>query len=379
MLIHTYYIMSASLLAKLTKQQNTISNNNQLQHHNYNNNQSKKRSNSSIKNDYFVIGKTNNNNHKNDKQDDESNTDIQSNNSNKRMKTGKHDNNNNNNSITVSNKNHKSIKSKNNPQQISKYSKDVLASKLLGSEFRYLNEQLYTINSNDAYNLYQSQPELYERYHRGYSIQVEQWPNNPLDVYIKRLLDMSKYKQFTVADMGCGRARLAYTLIKQHQTKHTIYSFDLVSNNNELITACNISHTPLQDNICDIVIFCLSLMGTDWIEFIKEAYRILKVGGQLWITEVKSRFEHSDVNDRNSNKKHNNTHTTQHGTSEQFVDYIQSIGFNKRYVNDKNTMFIQFEFSKIDSNKQNSRASKLRRSLANNPNNILKPCLYKRR
>ncbi|PWN23253.1 hypothetical protein BCV69DRAFT_280862 [Microstroma glucosiphilum] len=40
----------------------------------------------------------------------------------------------------------------------------------------------------------------------------------------------------------------------------------------------------------DVVVFCLSLMGTDWVGMILEARRILKNGGQILIAEVSSRF-----------------------------------------------------------------------------------------
>ena len=39
--------------------------------------------------------------------------------------------------------------------------------------------------------------------------------------------------------------------------------------------------------------FCLSLMGTDYPAFLKEAYRVLSPGGQLWIAEVRKDFPES--------------------------------------------------------------------------------------
>jgi ribosomal RNA-processing protein 8 len=62
-----------------------------------------------------------------------------------------------------------------------------------------------------------------------------------------------------VADMGCGDAKLAQTLAP---TGTTVHSFDLVSVNPRVV-ACDIAHTPLQASCCDVVVFCLSLMGTN--------------------------------------------------------------------------------------------------------------------
>jgi ubiquinone/menaquinone biosynthesis C-methylase UbiE len=43
----------------------------------------------------------------------------------------------------------------------------------------------------------------------------------------------------------------------------------------------------------DVVVFCLALMGTDYPSFLREATRVLKSGGKLWIAEVRSRFVHN--------------------------------------------------------------------------------------
>ncbi|KAJ2304789.1 hypothetical protein IWW55_002258 [Coemansia sp. RSA 2706] len=55
-----------------------------------------------------------------------------------------------------------------------------------------------------------------------------------------------------------------------------------------------IANVPLDAGSMDVAVFCLALMGTDFMQFIREANRILRVGGELKIAEVVSRV--ADVN-----------------------------------------------------------------------------------
>jgi ribosomal RNA-processing protein 8 len=111
------------------------------------------------------------------------------------------------------------------------------------------------------------------------------WPDQPLDEIIAYLRKRSS--NLVIVDMGCGDARLARTLKSTHPN---IHSFDLVALN-EHVQVCDIAHTPLKNNSVDIVIFCLSLMGTNLTDFIHEAHRILRLRGTMKIVEIASRFE----------------------------------------------------------------------------------------
>ncbi|WP_190430123.1 methyltransferase domain-containing protein [Coleofasciculus sp. FACHB-712] len=53
---------------------------------------------------------------------------------------------------------------------------------------------------------------------------------------------------------------------------------------------CDIAHVPLDDKRLDVAIFCLSLMGANFSDYLREAYRTLKLDGQLHIIEATSRF-----------------------------------------------------------------------------------------
>eukprot|EP00727_Mastigamoeba_balamuthi_P013141 m51a1_g845 putative ribosomal rna-processing protein 8 (465) ;mRNA; f:770929-772529 len=212
--------------------------------------------------------------------------------------------------------------------------------KLRGSRFRQINEQLYTSSGERAFEQFQADPSLFTLYHEGYQRQVKEWPEDPLDRIINAL--KSREPGLVVADFGCGVARLA----KEVRHMHTVHSFDLVAAN-EFVTACNIADVPLETGTADVGVFCLSLMGTDFIKFLREGTRVLKKGGYLLIAEPKSRIP--DVAG--------------------WVKGVEALGFRLITSEDDNAMFIVFTFQKVQT----------RRALLGGDALVLKPCLYKRR
>ncbi|SAL96633.1 hypothetical protein [Absidia glauca] len=244
--------------------------------------------------------------------------------------------------------------------------------KLSGARFRWLNEKLYTTEGNEAYTLFQEKPELFDEYHEGFRHQVESWPVNPVDLILEQLSKMPKGT--VVADLGCGDAVIGHTLKKQK-----VLSYDLIAKNDKVI-ACDITKLPLSANAVDVVVFSLSLMGTNYLDFLKEAHRILKDGGEMKIAEVVSRF--SDIDG--------------------FIDLVESLGFDFMEKDDDNKMFVMLYFTKrpelnmasdaLDEEMMEGLTKNKRRALQkgagvkNNINKLrkksqvlLKPCLYKRR
>eukprot|EP01036_Dinobryon_divergens_P048212 gene48212-64688_t len=148
--------------------------------------------------------------------------------------------------------------------------------KIEGARFRTINERLYSCRGDSSFSEFQTDQTLFDIYHSGYREQVKSWPENPLDIVINWI--KKKHPKGIIADMGCGEARLAQSI------PNKVHSFDLVARSPD-VTACDISHVPLENQSVDVAVFCLSLMGTNIGEFLEEAHRILRPQGVLKIAE----------------------------------------------------------------------------------------------
>ena len=67
--------------------------------------------------------------------------------------------------------------------------KEKLQNKLESGRFRWINEKLYTSSSSSAYEMFKSEPKLFDVYHQGFSSQVEKWPVNPVDSMIEWIME----------------------------------------------------------------------------------------------------------------------------------------------------------------------------------------------
>ncbi|XP_023207189.1 ribosomal RNA-processing protein 8 isoform X2 [Xiphophorus maculatus] len=210
--------------------------------------------------------------------------------------------------------------------------------RLEAARFRYINERLYSTASGEARRMFQQDPEAFWVYHRGYTAQVQRWPANPLDAIIAYIHKRSP--SLVVADFGCGDCKIARSV------KNKVHSFDLAAAC-DLVTVCDMAKVPLGDDSVDIAVFCLSLMGTNLVEFLAEANRVLKMRGVLKVAEVASRFDNV----------------------QNFISALAGLGFKMTSKDTENSHFFSFEFVKTGNVPQNVKKFGLQ----------LRPCLYKKR
>ena len=200
-----------------------------------------------------------------------------------------------------------------------------LLSHLSGARFSQINETLYTTSSASALSYIQGEPAKLQEYHEGFREQVKGWPKVPVRQIAEKLqkgqrqslaAGSSKQQQqprgagryapgALVVDLGAGEAILA-KLVAQDKTLCTrVLSYDLLDSSDGWVKGLDIARIgglPLPGSlmaasrgkddcrVVDVAVFCLSLMGTNWVEMIVEASRVTRTGGELLIAEVTSRF-----------------------------------------------------------------------------------------
>jgi SAM-dependent methyltransferase len=147
------------------------------------------------------------------------------------------------------------------------------------SDFSKLNQQINTENSETTNKRMQENPEEWIEYHRAYRETRKDWKVIPYEKMIDRIIEISP--RLKVGDFGCGEAKIMEVL-----GENRVFSCDHVAINDKL-TACDMRSIPdLSDGSLDVVVFSLSLMGKNWVDYIIEARRCLWKGGSLLIAET---------------------------------------------------------------------------------------------
>jgi hypothetical protein len=150
-------------------------------------------------------------------------------------------------------------------------------------DFSRMNNRWYASASEATHARLASNPEEWAHYHTMYRQIRESWPVVP---YKEEIRWLSEREGLVIGDFGCGEALVAEAV----KDRHRVHSFDHVAVGDSVV-ACDIAHVPLKDGTLDVAIFCLSLMGANFTDYVREAHRCLCLDGWLHIWEPASYFE----------------------------------------------------------------------------------------
>lgn len=195
-----------------------------------------------------------------------------------------------------------------NPKQIEYKRKEL-------GDFSELNKKWSISNSKTTHERLKKDKSEFTYYHTLYRKSRETWSEIPYIEISKKIKDR---EDWVVADLGCGENLLSKEITNK------VYSFDYVGVDDSVIE-CDISDVPLDDNKVDVSVFCLSLMGSNYIDYLKEGCRILKPYGNMFVVEPQKKWENN---------------------SDKLISELESIGLKKvdSYTSSK---FIYIQCQKI--------------------------------
>ena len=152
-----------------------------------------------------------------------------------------------------------------------------------------IHQKASTSSSSHMNEYFRSNPDKWREYHSIREENKKEWVEDPINVIAEKL---NKNRHQVIADLGCGMNQLK-TLVNSYSQW---YSFDHYSDDETVIKA-DISDLReyLQDNSVDAAVFCMSLWGTNYMDYIKESYRYLKSGGIVYIAEPKDKINQSEL------------------------------------------------------------------------------------
>ena len=173
-------------------------------------------------------------------------------------------------------------------------------------DFSRLNNTWNRRNSGKTHEALQRNPEEWEHYHTLYRESRATWATVPYEELIRWLRER---EGLVVGDFGCGEAKIDEAV----SDRHFVHSFDHVAINDDDVVACDMANVPLDDDTLDVAVFSLSLMGSNFADYLREGHRTLKLDGQLHIFESTSRFSNRDS----------------------FVESLKQMGFDQFAVEDR--------------------------------------------
>jgi hypothetical protein len=148
-------------------------------------------------------------------------------------------------------------------------------------DFSQMNRTWSTSRSNTTHERLKDDPTEWYYYHTLYAESRRGWSEIPYEEIAKKI---SGRPDWIVGDFGCGENLLS------KEIDNTVHAFDHVAIDDSVV-ACDITNVPLNDGVLDVAVFSLSLMGTNYKDYFKEAYRTLKPYGNIFVCEPANKWE----------------------------------------------------------------------------------------
>lgn len=188
------------------------------------------------------------------------------------------------------------------------------------------------INSKEAHEFFLKHPNLLQRYHNSREKWVRLWKEDPCKILSEIINNLpNNYKD--IIDMGCGVNPLKKFL---NEDKNLIGVDHINVTNDPDIIEGDMSDLKnvVDDESKDVMVFCVSIVATNFKDYFLEAKRILKDGGILLISEPIGKFGEKAL----------------YGKIEDFICLIETYGFKHiEHFESSNGGLIYFKFNKTHS------------------------------
>jgi superfamily II DNA or RNA helicase len=157
------------------------------------------------------------------------------------------------------------------------------------SELSVLHQRYKSLTSENLAAEFAAHPAAWHAYHALSEKNEESFPTDeiPRNVVIRKLAELRTRRAKSVVDLGCGKAWIARHFLDDPRFAFT--NFDHVAGN-ALVTKCDISLLPLEDDSTEIAILCLAMWGSNCASYVEEAYRVLETHGLLYVVEPTRRW-----------------------------------------------------------------------------------------
>ena len=160
-------------------------------------------------------------------------------------------------------------------------------------DFVKYNNEFHNSYSKTTHERLQKHRELWFDYHDKREERIKKWRANGDEIPYEKcaeLINSFSRPDDVVADLGCGVNRLK-TFVS-----NKVLSFDHIGID-ESVVECDISNIPLENNSVDMVVISQALVGLNYVDYIKESYRILKSGRICIVAEGINKWKDKNLSE----------------------------------------------------------------------------------